>query len=159
MTSGPAKTSVALRLCLWCVLATSVEIGLYLSYRGHDARFHWFTHLFVGASSALVVMAFVTLRTRRPVPYPLAWIVLAHLVAMAPDLLFEGGIAHEPWMDLFLGHISSHFVPGRNLTWYVVLLGALAFYLAAVDRSRPPPARPLAGSPTKSSAGWAGTPK
>jgi len=40
-------------------------------------------------------------------------------------------------MDLFLGHISSHFVAGRNVTWYVVFLGALAFYLAAVDRSRP----------------------
>jgi len=124
------------RLCLWCVLAAAVEIGLYLSYRGHDARFHWFTHLFVGASLALAVMAVVTLRTLRPVPYPLVWIVLAHLVAMAPDLLFEGGIAHERWMDLFLAHISSHFVPGRNLTWYTVFLTTLAFYLVAIDRSR-----------------------
>jgi len=56
---------------------------------------------------------------------------------MAPDLLFEGGIAHERWMNLFLGHIRSHFVAGRNVTWYVVFLGALVFYLAAVDRSRP----------------------
>jgi len=145
-----------LRLCVWCVLAAAVEIGLYLSYRGHDARFHWFTHLFVGASSALVVMAIVTLRTRRPVPYPLAWIVLAHLVAMAPDLLFEGGIAHERWMDLFLGHISSHFVAGRNVTWYVVFLGALAFFQVAADRTKPQPRSVLngpAGSPTKSPAG------
>ncbi|MDQ6837555.1 MAG: hypothetical protein M3137_04230 [Actinomycetota bacterium] len=73
-----------------------MEIALYLSCRGHDARFHWFTHLFVGASSALVGMAVVTPRTRRPVLYPLAWIVLAPLVALAPDLLFEGGIAQAP---------------------------------------------------------------
>lgn len=27
-------------------------------------------------------------------------------------------------MDLFLGHSSSHFLPGRNVTWYVVFLAA-----------------------------------
>jgi len=56
----------ALRLCGWCVVAVAVEVALYLSYRGHDARFH---------------------------------------------------------------------VPGRNLTWYIVFLGCMAFYLAAVDRA------------------------
>lgn len=35
--------------------------------------------------------------------------------------------------DVFLGHIGSHFVPGRNLTWYLVFLAALAAYLSAVD--------------------------
>lgn len=87
---------------------------MYWSYRGHDARFHWFTHLFVGASVALVAMAAVTLRTGRPVPYPLAWPVLGHLFAMAPDLAFSAGVAHRQWMDVFVGHISTHYVPGRN---------------------------------------------
>ena len=126
----------ALRLCLWCAAAVVVDVGLYFSYRGHDARFHWFTHLFVGASVALVVMAAVAARRRRPVAYPLVWPLLAHVVAMTPDLLFTAGVAHRRWMDLFLGHISSHFVPGRNLTWYVVFLASLALYLVAVDRSR-----------------------
>jgi hypothetical protein len=129
-----AEVRSTLRLCLWCVAAVVVEVGLYLSYRGHDARFHWFTHFFVGASVALAAMAVFTARSRRPVPYPLVWPLLAHLFAMAPDLIFVGGVAHRRWMDLFLGHISTHFVPGRNLTWYAVFLGSLAAYLLALDR-------------------------
>ena len=135
--TAPATARV-LRLCLWCVLAVVVEIGLYLSYRGHDARFHWFTHFFVGSALALIIMSAVALRTRRPVPLPLVWPLLGHLYAMFPDFLFTGGqIAHERWMDIFLGHISTHFVPGRNLTWYLVFLAAVALYLGVLHRVRP----------------------
>jgi hypothetical protein len=119
-------------LCLWCALAVLVEVGLYASYEHHDARFHWFTHFFVGASASLVVMAAVALRTRRRVPLPLVWPVCGHLFAMTPDFLFTAGIAHRRWMDLFLGHISTHFVPGRNLTWYVVFAATLGLYLAVL---------------------------
>lgn len=125
-----------LRVCLWCVLAVVVEFGLYLSYRGHDARFHWFTHFFIGASAALLIMALVALRTRRPVPLPFVWLLLGHVVAMFPDFLFRAGTAHYHWMDVFLGHLSSHFVPGRNLTWYVVFLTSLGTYLVVLDRVR-----------------------
>jgi hypothetical protein len=130
-----------LRACLWCVLAVVVEVALFLSYRGHDARFHWFTHFFVGASVALLLMAAVTLRTRRPVPLPLVWPLAGHLFAMFPDVLFNAGAAHERWMDVFLGHVSTHYVPGRNLTWYVVFLACLAAYLAAVASSGRPGSR------------------
>ena len=129
-----AHRSSALRVCLWCVIALLAEVGLYASYRGHDARFHWFTHFFVGASVALVAMAAVAARIRRPVPLPLVWPFLAHVVAMFPDFLFTAGIAHERWMDVFLGHINTHFVPGRNLTWFAVFLAALAAYLAVLAR-------------------------
>lgn len=129
--------SSGLQVCLWCVIALLAEVGLYASYRGHDASFHWFTHFFVGASVALVAMAVVAARTRRLVPLPLVWIFLAHVVAMFPDFLFTAGIAHERWMDMFLGHISTHFVPGRNLTWFVVFLAALAAYLAVLARLPP----------------------
>ncbi|MGH9183196.1 MAG: hypothetical protein ACRDZ9_05200 [Acidimicrobiales bacterium] len=78
----------------------------------------------------------MTLRTRRPVPLPLLWPVLGHLVAMFPDLEFVAGVAHQRWMDVFLGHIATHFVPGRNLIWYAVFLASLGLYLAAVDRCR-----------------------
>lgn len=132
---GPRPTGAALRLCLWCLLAVAVEIGLYFSYRFHDARFHWFTHFFVGSSAALVVMSVIAWRHRRPVPYPLIWPVTGHLVAMFPDFLFTAGIAHYWWMDAFLGHISTHFVPGRNLTWYLVFLTALGLYLLVASRA------------------------
>jgi hypothetical protein len=134
-----APSPRTLGLCLWCLGAVLVEIALYASYRGHDARFHWFTHFFVGASAALLVMALVAGRIRRPVPLPLVWVLLGHVLAMAPDLLFIGGAAHQRWMDVFLGHLRTHFVPGRNVTWYVVFLACLALYLAVVDRLRGEP--------------------
>lgn len=132
-------------LCLWCVLAVLIEVALYRSYEGHDARFHWFAHFFVGASVALLVMAGLARRSRGPVPLPLVWPLIGHLVAMTPDFLLTAGIAHRRWMDVFLGHISTHSVPGRNGTWYVVFDASLAVYLgvwASVatdneDRSRP----------------------
>jgi len=136
--TGSATTGRVLRICLWCLLAVAVEIGLYLSYRGHEARFHYVTHLFVGAAAALLVMAVVSGRRGKPVPYPLVWPVLGHVVAMFPDLLFTAGVAHYWWMDIFLGHITSHFVPGRNLTWAIVFLGALAVYLSVVARTNRP---------------------
>ena len=127
----------ALRVCLWCTAAVAVEIGLYASYRGHDARFHWFTHFFVGASAALLLMAAAAWAGGGPVPLPLVWPLIGHLVAMVPDLLFVAGQAHRPWMDVFLGHISSHFIPGGNWTWYVSFLACLAAYLIVFDRLRP----------------------
>jgi hypothetical protein len=149
-TRGPTPGDRnVLRACLWCVLAVAVEVALFLSYRGHDAKFHWFTHFFVGASVALLLMAAVTLRTRRAVPLPLVWPLAGHLFAMFPDLLFNAGVAHERWMDVFLGHISTHFVPGRNLTWYVVFLACLAAYLAAVASAGRPRARAAAPPPER----------
>ncbi len=132
-TDAPAR---ALRLCLWCALFVLVEVALYASYRGHDARFHWFTHFFVGSSVALLAMAAVAAITHRPVPVPLLWPLVGHVVAMFPDFVFVAGHAHQRWMDLFLGHVSTHFVPGRNLTWYLVFLACLGAYLAVLDRLR-----------------------
>ncbi len=137
MTTPTAlRPSGAWRSCIWCVVAIMVEIGLYLSYRGHDARFHWFTHFFVGGATALTVMAVVAQRRRRAVARPLVWPLAAHVFAMAPDLAFTGGYAHRGWMDMFLGHVSVHFVPGRNWTWLTVFLAALAAYLVVVDQLR-----------------------
>lgn len=41
-------------------------------------------------------------------------------------------------MEVFVGHISTHFVPGRNPHWYAVLLVSLGVYLVAVDRTAQP---------------------
>ncbi|MGH9223900.1 MAG: hypothetical protein ACRD2W_09005 [Acidimicrobiales bacterium] len=134
--AGPPAGTPLLRICGWCAAAVVAEVALYASYRGHDARFHWFTHFFLGTSVALLVMALVAARTRRPVPFPLVWALAGHLFAIVPDFAFAAGTAHWRWMDVFLGHISAHFVPGRNLTWYVVFLASLGAYLAVVDGLR-----------------------
>ncbi len=122
------------RWWLGAAVTVAVEVELYASYRAHEARFHWFTHFFVGGAAALLLMAVVVVLRRRPVPLPGLWVVLGHLIAMFPDFLFSAGIAHRHWMDVFLGHLSTHFMPGRNLTWYLVFLAALAGYLAVVAR-------------------------
>lgn len=117
-----------------CSLAVfvGVEALLYLSYRSHDARFHWATHFLVGATVALLAMAVWTYVKRRPARRPLIWVLIAHLYAMFPDFLFEAGTAHEWWMEVFLLHIRSHFVPWRNLFWLSTTLAALALYLLSV---------------------------
>lgn len=118
------------------ILAVAIEVFLYVSYQAHEARFHWFTHFFVGATVALIGMTAWVLLERRSVAYPILWLVLGHLVAMFPDFLFTFGIPHRRWMDVFLGHLSTHFVPGRNVTWYAVFLAILAVYLTADARLR-----------------------
>ncbi len=129
-----SRTSGALRVCLWCAVAVAAEAMLYLSYQSHDARFHWLTHFLVGASAALVFMAGWSWRARRPAPLPLIWVLVGHLYAMIPDFLFQAGFAHYRWMEIFLGHVSSHVVPGRNVTWLVAFATALAAYLLVLNR-------------------------
>ena len=108
----------------------AAEAFLYLSYRQNDGRFHWFLHFFVGASAALIVMALMTWRSGRIDRYPLLWIFVGHVVAMFPDILWNFLVrTHEPWMDMFLGHIIAHFIPGRNWAWYAIFLASLAGYL------------------------------
>lgn len=131
--------SGAWRLRAGSVGFAAVEVVLYLSYLSRDAPFHWFTHFFAGTALALAVMAVVARRTRRPVPRPLVWLLLGHLAAMAPDIAFLGGVAHRRWMDVFVGHVSSHYVPGRNWTWYAAFLAALGVYLLVLDSLRAPP--------------------
>lgn len=112
----------------------AVEAGLYLSYRSHDTRFHWATHFLVGAAFASVLMALHAWFRRSPAPLPPLWILAGHIYAMFPDFLFEAGRPHEWWMEVFLLHIRSHFVPGRNVFWLVTFLATLAAYLVVLDR-------------------------
>lgn len=109
------------------------ELLVFLSYHHSDGRFHWFLHFFVGATAALSFLTLWTYGTGCAARLPLLWIFIGHMLAMLPDLLFGlGRIPHEPWMDVFLLHISVHFVPGRNWTWYGLFLLSLASYFAAL---------------------------
>jgi len=118
---------------LWpWLLFMAAEALLYVSYQQSDARFHWFLHFFVGASVALLVMGMLVLGWGRTARHPLLWIFAGHGLAMFPDFLWNFLVAvHQPWMDVFALHITAHFIPGRNWTWYAVFLASLAFYLYA----------------------------
>lgn len=125
-----------IRSLIGTAFAAATEIFLFARYQAHDAPFHWFTHFLVGGSVALIGMTVWVVQERRRVALSAVWVVLGHLVAMFPDLLFAWGIPHQRWMDAFLGHITSHYIPGGNATWYAVFLGALAVYLTADARLR-----------------------
>lgn len=113
-----------------------VEIFLFKSYNSADANFHWFTHFFAGTVFALLLMAIITLLTRRAFKLPLLWITLSHLFAMFPDIQFNNAhIAHNVrYDDYFLFHIQSHFMPGRNVTWYVLTMLSLGLYVTAINK-------------------------
>ena len=108
------------------------EVLIYRSYSGYDALFHYSTHLLVGVLAAAVVLLGYLLLMGRPAPGQVLIVLGAHLVAMAPDVLFRGGIPHDAWMDVFLGHVASHFIPGGDETWLVLALLAYGAYLAVL---------------------------
>jgi len=115
------------------VVLVLVEIALYSSYADHDARFHWATHFLVALGfTALLLLARLVL-TGVPGPrYLLLALLGFHLYAMAPDLLFRGGVPHYRWMDVFLGHVAAHYLPGGDLAWLLIALACTAGYVTAL---------------------------
>ncbi len=106
-----------------------VEALLYLDYRRGDGTFHYYTHLFAGATLALLLMTVAARHWRRPIRVPFLAVLGGHLLAMGPDALYVRDMAHQRWMDVFVAHNVSHFIPGRNVTWYLLFLAALSLYL------------------------------
>ncbi len=139
MTGTPQAWARAYRplrpqsLAVQLVVLVLAEIGLYASYADHDARFHWVTHFLVAlAFTALLLLARLLL-TGAPGPRFLLLTVLGfHLYAMAPDLLFRGGVPHYRWMDVFLGHVAAHYLPGGDASWLVIALACTGGYVAAL---------------------------
>lgn len=117
-------------LCVHAVVLVAAEIVLFRSYRIHEAGFHWATHFLVALAAAALVQAAWLLVTSTPARGQLAAILALHLYAMAPDLLFQLGVPHERWMDLFLAHVSAHAIPGGDETWLVIALAASGLYAA-----------------------------
>ncbi|MGI8535795.1 MAG: hypothetical protein ACR2K2_04695 [Mycobacteriales bacterium] len=117
------------------VLLVAVELVLYASYAAHDARFHWATHFLVGLIAAALWQSVHLLLAARPGRRQLATIVVFHLWAMWPDLLFRVGEPHEYWMDwLALGHVSSHYLPGGDNSWLALGLLAAGGYAVLLQR-------------------------
>ncbi len=120
-------------LAVQLLVVVLAEVALFASYGAHDARFHWATHFLVAlAFTALGLLARLLL-TGAPGPRHLLLAVLGfHLFGMAPDLLFRGGVPHYRWMDVFLGHVAAHYVPGGDGTWLLVALTFTSAYVAAL---------------------------
>ncbi|MCA1712248.1 MAG: alpha/beta hydrolase [Actinobacteria bacterium] len=109
------------------------EVVVYGSYQAHDARFHWATHFLVGLAYTALLLLGRLMLTGAPGPRFLLLTVLGfHLYAMAPDLHFRGGIPHYPWMNVFLGHVAAHYVPGGDTTWLIVALACTGLYVLAL---------------------------
>jgi len=125
---GPVLAAVAV------VSPLAVELWLLARYAAEDASWHWYIHLFAGASLALVLRTQWSWYHRRPVRLPLAWIVLAHFYSAAPDLVTPENIPHQKWQNVFAGQATSHYLPWRGLMWLVVFAVALGDYLAALER-------------------------
>jgi pimeloyl-ACP methyl ester carboxylesterase len=111
------------------------EVLLYQSYSVHDARFHWATHFLVGLLVTALWQTVHLLVAARPARGQLITIVILHLWAMWPDLLFRGGVPHYRWMDwVALGHVSSHYLPGGDTSWLVLALLAAGGYALLLGR-------------------------
>ena len=124
------------------VVPIAVEVWFLGKYAAAAASWHWYVHFFAGATCALILMAWWSWRHRRAVSFPLVWILLAHVYAAAPDLVIPENIPHKPWQEVFLGHLASHYLPGRGLSWLVVFAIALGGYLLILDRRTAPQPRP-----------------
>ena len=124
------------------VLPVAAEVWFLGRYAAEAASWHWYIHFFAGATLALVVMTWWSWRHRRAVPFPLGWVLLAHFFAAAPDLVIPESIPHKPWQEVFVGHLASHYLPGRGLSWLVLFAAALAGYLVTLARRTTPSGDP-----------------
>ncbi len=65
----------------------------------------------------------------------LLWVLGLHFYAMTPDLLFIGAkTPHDGWMDVFLGHIGAHYLPGGPRSWLVIALLTSGIYAWVLSR-------------------------
>ena len=118
----------------WQLVALVLGEALILtSYALTDALFHWSTHFLVGLTAAAVYNLLVLTIRGTPAPGQLATVLVLHLVAMAPDLVFPLGIPHLAWMDVFLGHNSAHYFPGGDAGWLAVALATTTLYVAVLS--------------------------
>ncbi len=139
--ASPSSGQVALRplgrrtLAVQLAVLVAVEAVLFASYEHREAGFHWSTHFLVGLTAAALVLLVWLALTGAPARGQLMWVLGLHLLALFPDLLFTPGHQpHDEWMDIFLGHISVHYIPGGDGTWLLVALAASGAYCGVLSR-------------------------
>lgn len=121
-------------LTVQLIVLVMSEVALFRVYGGYDSRFHWGAHFLVGLLTAALWLSVVLLVKGAPARGQLLTVLLFHLYAMAPDLVFRAGGPHARWMNVFLGHIWVHYLPGGDRTWLVLAELALAGYCLLLSR-------------------------
>jgi pimeloyl-ACP methyl ester carboxylesterase len=137
--SAPYRPLGARTLGLQLLVLVVAEVGLFRSYGSFDSSFHWAAHFLVGVIAAAAFLSGYLLVGAKPARGQLLVLLAFHLFAMAPDLLFRLGVPHSLWMNVFLGHIAVHYIPGHDRTWLVLALlayGGYALLLSAWLRAR-----------------------
>ena len=120
-------------LAVQLLVVVVAEMALFASYGAHDARFHWATHMLVALAYTSLLLLARLLITGAPGPRFLLLTFLGfHLYAMLPDIVFRAGVPHYRWMDVFLGHVASHYIPGGDGTWLAIALTCLGLYVAGL---------------------------
>ncbi len=115
-------------LLLQLVVLVPAETGLFFVYGSYDSRFHWGAHFLVALLVTCGWLAGVLLVKAAPARGQVVLVLFVHLYAMAPDLVFRGGVPHAPWMNVFLGHIAVHYLPGGDRSWLVLAVLAMLGY-------------------------------
>ena len=127
------------RAARWAALAgvVALQYGIAVAYASRGTWWHWLLHQTVGWGLGLALAAVVVAwRGTRVHPLPAA--LAGQALSIAPDLMFRYlRMPHEPFMDVFAGHISIHRgVSPVVTTWAFLTLGAAAWLLASVRRRR-----------------------
>ncbi|MBA3757515.1 hypothetical protein H0X09_01465 [Candidatus Saccharibacteria bacterium] len=103
-----------------------VELFLFSQYKAHDAVIHFFLHSLAGVNAALLIFITLSLQ-KRPSRNFIFWAFTLHQYAMLPDYLYQAGSPHQPWMNVFLGHVFLD-----NLSYHEWILSGLAVFLGTV---------------------------
>jgi hypothetical protein len=124
------------------LLALVVVVEGYLLYRyaAFGALFHLFVHGYVGMGLGLAAHAgwrVLGARGPRPAGEVVGAAVAGHLAAAVPDVLFlAADLPHARWMDVFVAHISVHFVPAPLALALAVLALGVGAQVLATTRGR-----------------------
>ena len=121
-------------LAVQLLVLVVAEIGLFSVYGTYDSRFHWGAHFLVALIATSVWLSVVLLVKAAPARGQLLLVLVVHLYAMAPDLVFRAGVPHSLWMNVFLGHIAVHYIPGGDRTWLVLAVLAAGGYCLLLSR-------------------------
>lgn len=119
-------------LLLQLTILAAGELALYDAYRGEQAGVHWTVHLLVGLTAAAVWNLGVLLVKAAPARGQLISILVFHVYAIFPDLLFDAGAPHARSMDVFLGHLSVHYLPGGERSWLAIGLASFGIYVVVL---------------------------